>query len=51
MGTITADEVNFQQLLYRCESLRAEDISFNIFKLHVALKELEELYDRLQRNR
>lgn len=51
MGTITADEVNFQQLLDRSERLRAEDISSNIFKLHTALEELEELYDRLQRNR
>ncbi|KAL4002136.1 Membrane fusion protein Use1 family protein [Acanthocheilonema viteae] len=51
MGTITADEVNFQQLLDRSERLRAEGISFNIFKLRAALKELQELYDRLQRNR
>ncbi|VDK69008.1 unnamed protein product [Litomosoides sigmodontis] len=51
VGAITADEVNFQQLLDRSERLRAEDISSNIFKLHLALKELEELYGRLQRNR
>lgn len=51
MGTITADEVNFQQLLDLSERLRMEDISFNIFKLHATLKELEELYDRLQKNR
>uniref|UniRef100_A0A915Q6E9 Vesicle transport protein USE1 n=1 Tax=Setaria digitata TaxID=48799 RepID=A0A915Q6E9_9BILA len=51
MGTITADEVNFQQLLDRTERLLAEDISFNIFKLHAALKELEEIYNRLQQNR
>uniref|UniRef100_A0A0R3S2K5 Vesicle transport protein USE1 n=1 Tax=Elaeophora elaphi TaxID=1147741 RepID=A0A0R3S2K5_9BILA len=51
MGTITVDEVNFQQLLDRSERLRAEDISFNMPKLHAALKELEKLYDRLQKNR
>ncbi|KAM3724333.1 Vesicle transport protein [Dirofilaria immitis] len=51
MGIITADEVNFQQLLERSERLCAEDISFNIFKLHAILNELEELYDRLQKNR
>ncbi|EJW73173.1 hypothetical protein WUBG_15920 [Wuchereria bancrofti] len=51
MGTITADEVNFQHLLSRTERLRAESISFNILKLNATLKEMEELYDRLQRNR
>ncbi|KAK6100849.1 Membrane fusion protein Use1 family protein [Brugia pahangi] len=51
MGTITADEVNFQHLLGRTERLCAESISFNILKLNAALKEMEELYDRLQKNR
>ncbi|CAG9532727.1 unnamed protein product [Cercopithifilaria johnstoni] len=51
MGTVTVDEVNFQQLLDRSERLLAENISSNIFKIHAALKELGELYDRLKRNR
>uniref|UniRef100_A0A8R1Y6H9 Vesicle transport protein USE1 n=1 Tax=Onchocerca volvulus TaxID=6282 RepID=A0A8R1Y6H9_ONCVO len=51
MGTITADEVNFQQLLERSERLCAENISSNIFKLYVISSELEELYERLQKNR
>lgn len=51
MGTITADEINFQQLLDRSGRLCMEDISFNILKLRAALKEMEELYNRLQRNR
>ncbi|EFO15290.1 hypothetical protein LOAG_13223 [Loa loa] len=51
MGTITADEVNFQQLLDLSERLLTDDISPNMPKLHAALKEMEELYDRLQGNR
>lgn len=51
MGSFTADEINFQRLLDRSERLCAENISFNIFKLGAALKELEEIYSRLEKNR
>ncbi|VDN05190.1 unnamed protein product [Thelazia callipaeda] len=51
MGTITADEVNFQHLIASCERLCVEDTSLNIFKLAANLKELEEIFGRLLQSR
>ncbi|KAH7728690.1 CBN-USE-1 protein [Aphelenchoides avenae] len=45
---LSADELNFQRLLFRSKKLSADGLSQNAFRLKTAVERLEEIFSKLQ---